>query len=571
MQTVETVPARGLWRDARPMKARLLLTLPVALGWGVTFFIFGILDLFLHNKGVLTFLFTDIALPTVLLGLAVCAGMGLLLSLLRGRTLDAVVSLLWGILVAGYIQGTFLNLPLGVLDGQAIVWDAYRGHAVLNLLLWGAIIGLPFVLHALCPKVWKPLMTFVPLVLVGMQLVGLISTITTAKNLYTPRDRYVSEAGVYELSDKDNILVLIVDRLDGRFIDKIMGIKEDFFDPLDGFTYYRDTTSLYSQTYPAVPYLLTGEKCYYDTPADDFCDAAYAKSGFIPALREQGYATKLYIQQQYAYTKISQLDGLADNILSGKIEADVPAILTQMSLLSGFRYVPHALKASFWMSTASLEGLMALPEGLAPYQLNDYRLYQGLMKNGLTTQSEKKNFMFLHLKGSHYPFVLNEKIEQIPWEQGGEIPQTMGCFEVIYEYLNRMRELGIYEESAILIMGDHGGTNRNVELADYTTTALFYKPKGSANVPLDYSDAQLSHADFQATILKSAGAEYATYGEAIDDIPEDEDRVREYYHRIEGGSPVYDYQEYFEIESYAENFDNWVKIEDIPIEYLHGT
>ncbi len=571
MQDNHTAATHGLWRDQRPFTSRLLLALPVALGWGVTFFLFGILDLYLHNKGVLTFLFADIALPTLLLGLVVAAGMFAVLALLKGRVLDAAISLLWGILVAGYVQGTFLNLPLGELDGVAIVWDAYRTHAVVNLLIWGAIIGLPFVLHALCPKPWKMLMVIVPWVLIGMQTAGLVSTLATARGLFAPRDRYLSEAGVYELSDSDNILVLVVDRLDGRFIDKIMGMKEDFFDPLDGFTYYRDTTSLYSQTYPAVPYMLTGEKCTFDTPADDFCDMAYAKSRFLPTLRALGYTTKLYIQLQYAYTRIQQIEPLADNILDGKIEADVPAILSQMSLLSGFRYVPHALKASFFMSTAALEGLMALPEGLAPYQLDDYRLYQGLVNNGLTTQSDKKNFTFLHLKGSHYPFVLNEKIEQIPWEQGGEIPQTMGCFEIIYEYLNRMRELGLYEQATILILGDHGGTNRGEELSDYTTAALFYKPGGRADVPLDYSDAQISHTEFQATILKAAGADYADYGRAIDDIPEDEDRVREFYHRIEGGDPVPDYQEHYEIDSYAENFDNWYKLEDIPIKYLHGT
>ncbi len=567
MQAQPPSPARGLWRDERPLTSRLLLSLPVALGWGVTFFIFGILDLYLQNRSVLTFQFADIAPAALLLGLAVTICMFAALALLKGRVLDAAVSLLWGMLVAGYMQGTFLNLPLGALDGNAIAWQTYRAHALINVLIWGVIIALPFALKSLAPRAWRLVIPMVPLVLIGMQAAGLVSTLAAAGPPSAARNRYLSEAGMFEMSTQDNILVFVVDCMDTRFIDEIMGQTEDFFDALDGFTFYRDTVSLYSQTYPSLPYLLTGQECHYTGSMDQYMREAYASTRFLPTLRDDGYAIKLYTQEKYTYSDIAQLEGLADNILDGKVQADVPAILSQMSLLSGFRYMPHALKPSFFMSTAALEGLMQMPDGLAPYALDDIRIYQRLMRDGLTTRSDKKNFTLIHMFGSHSPYVMNEKIEPVPEGFGDQYQQTRGCFQIIYAFMSQLKDLGLYEDATVLIMGDHGDTTRGVPLGDYRLAALFYKPSGVAEEPLAYSDAQISHRDFQATILANAGLDYADYGRVIDDIPEDEDRVRDYFHRVEFNPPKPLYQQHFHVEGYGEDFEHWHLVDEIPMEY----
>ncbi len=558
--------ARNLWQDARPFRARLALILPVALGATLTFTLFGMLDLFLRNHNSMPLFLSEVIGPFALTWLASLLLLCAVLALLRGKLLDIALSLLLGVLVAGYLQGTFLNLPLGQLNGNAVQWEAHRTHAVLNLLLWQALLLAPLVLLWLSRRVWRYALRFVPLLLIGMQLAGLVGALATAdKDVFLARKGFLSEQGLYEVSTKDNILVFVLDRFDALYVDGIINDGADYFDDLDGFTYYRDNTSMYSRTFPSVPYMLTGKLCFFDMPPSAYMQQAYAESPFLPALRAAGYTTKLYIQEKYSYGDISQIASLADNIDPGSVALDIPLLMRQMSLLSANRFVPHALKASFWLPSNAFDALRQMPVGQGPYQMYDYRFYQGLLNNRLTTQGEKSNFMFLHLNGSHPAFELSDEAELVPQTESDEYTQTRGCFHILREYFNQMKALGLYDDATIIITGDHGETDTYTPLDTYKTTAFFYKPKGSAGVPMDYSDAPVSHANLQATLIQAAGLDPAPFGRPVADVAEGDGTVRDFYYRVDeqrpGGQRCY--LEHFEIHDYAENFDNWEKIEDI--------
>ncbi len=564
--TARTPSPRNLWHDARTFRARLALILPVALGTTLTFLLFGMLDLFLRNHNSMPFFLSEIIAPFALTWLIASVVLCAMLTVLRGRVLDIALSLLLGVLVAGYLQGTFLNLPLGQLNGSAVPWDDYRAHAVFNLLLWQTIMLLPLVLWWLSRSLWQRAMLLIPLVLVGMQLAGLVGTLATAdKDIFQARKGFLSEQGLYEVSTKDNILVFVLDRMDALYIDGIRNDGADYFDDLEGFTYYRDNTSMYARTFPSVPYMLTGKLCFFDTTPSEYMRQAYAESPFLPTLREAGYTTKLYIQEKYSYGDLSQITGLADNIDPGSVALDVPLLMQQMGLLTANRFMPHALKASFWLPSNAFDALRKMPVGQAPYQMNDYRFYQGLLRNRLTTQSEKGNFLFLHLNGSHPAYELSDEAERVPQSESDELTQTRGCFHMLREYFNQMKALGLYDDATIVITGDHGETDTYTPLSTYKTTAFFYKPKGSAGVPLDYSDAPISHANLQATLIQAAGLDPAAFGRPVEDVAEGDGTVRDFYYRVDeqrpGGQRCY--LEHFKIHDYAENFDNCEKSEDI--------
>ena len=355
---------------------------------------------------------------------------------------------------------------------------------------------------------------------------------TVATATPTPTEPYLSMKGAYELSTKENIIILLIDRLDTKYINEVLDMYPDFFsDKLDGFTYYEDNISMYCRTFPAVPYLLSGHIFMYDTKARDFFKKAWQESKLLPLLKENNFTTKLYMESYYTYSNVSQLTGVADNI-SAKDSKDIAA------------------------------------------PISDFDFYKSL-KKGFTTQSEKNNFAYYHMSGVHNPLSMNEKVEKVAKEKTSIRQQTQGCFEIVFEFIAQMKKIGLYESSTIIIMGDHPKSEDITRVKDYKTTGLFIKRKGSAGTPMKVSKAQVSQENFIATVLQEAGISHKEYGESVFEIPENEDRVRKFYYRYQSTKDKTvedrkDLLEEFEIIGNGNDFKNWKKKRDINILYPYG-
>ena len=129
-----------------------------------------------------------------------------------------------------------------------------------------------------------------------------------------------------------------------------------------------------------------------------------------------------------------------------------------------------------------------------------------------------------------------------------------------------MKKLGVYDNSTIVITGDHGYPYTDVdpllECTDTgTKTAVFVKPKSSKTSGLSVSHAPASVADIIPTIVKDTGMKTSTdYGESLFDIAQDSTRERIYYHsRLTGNSKLI--LDKYTITGDAANIKNW-KLEE---------
>jgi len=87
-------------------------------------------------------------------------------------------------------------------------------------------------------------------------------------------------------------------------------------------------------------------------------------------------------------------------------------------------------------------------------------------------------FAYIHLHGSHTPYVMNEKAEPAAPGTSSAIIQTKGCFHIVYEYLDQLKQLGMYENSTIIIFGDHGARKNDTNLSNTLSSPHF-----SSNLP----------------------------------------------------------------------------------------
>lgn len=380
---------------------------------------------------------------------------------------------------------------------------------------------------------------------------------TEPKQSQDPAKAYLTKEGLNQVSTGKNVVVFLIDRFDVSFYNSLIDSKPDFFNRLDGFTYFSDNISLYSRTYPGVPTMISGVDIDFNAQnANQYFTEAYANSPFLRDLKDNGYRIKLYTQSYYCYREGTPLVGVADNISlsSGYKITSTRALVDNLISLSAYRYLPNALKSSVNISTASFSGIVKL-NGTAPlYEIDDPATCGYIIENHLSFDEDGDSYIFIHLNGCHSPYNMDENARRTKDANSKE--QLQGCFKMIYSYIDDMKALGVYDDATIIITGDHPRARDDEAVPTQPRiTALFVKPTGAAGA-LKYSKAQVSQENLIPTIIKSAGIRTEhDYGRSYFEVPEGENTVR--YHKFQLSGSKYNEIVKFKVTGSGGDFDNW--------------
>ena len=102
--------------------------------------------------------------------------------------------------------------------------------------------------------------------------------------------------------------------------------------------------------------------------------------------------------------------------------------------------------------------------------------------------------------------------------------------KVVYEYLDQLKELGLYEEAAIIITADHGQQTEFVESEGKPDKTLMptimVKMPGEHHDSINFNEAPVSHAEYLATVAKAAGLDWKQYGNTLEEAPEIDEKER---------------------------------------------
>ncbi len=558
---------RALWTDKRAPRLRLSLSACAALAFAFTFIVFGPYELYIQSSQFLSFPFSDLVLPTALVGFAVFAVLFGVLSLLRGKIFNYALTSLFAVTVAGYVQRNVLNIDHGSLDGHSIDWPEFAGAALLDLLFWLAVAAAAFALLYFSRRVWSIALRAVCLILTGAEVVALVVLLLGNGGAEASANGVVcTDDGIYNVTDGKNVVFFLLDRFDNQFADELLERNPDWRERLSGFTYYHNFTGSYTRTMPSVAYLLTGVKCDYTIPYDEYFKKAWSTSTFLSDIKEAGYHTRVYSEESYAFGTASNLYGLADNFAYSKNSVNTSMMLRYMLRLSAYVYSPEALKPYFWMYTGDFA---AVTGGKGLYTVNDPKFWGGFRENGITVEHAPGAFAFYHLSGSHEPFIMDENGNRVPVSagKGAQLAQTAGNMNMIFSYLDALRESGTYDNTTVIISADHGRTGTLRKLDGVRCPALFIKPANSGGAELAVSNKPVCQDNLRASIISYFGLDTSKYGRTVEEIGEDEDIVRVFYMQACDESRRHRDVETvtYEIRGDANKFENWREVAREPI------
>ena len=495
-----------------------------------TFFVFGSVQLYLQNITQFEFSILDLLPPVCIAfllfgGIVFCVGF-----FLHGKWLEWYLYLVFGGTLALYIQGNFIITDYGPLNGVPIAWENYQTTALLNTILWIACLALPFILKCILKKNILHMLSLVVGCITIVQVIALGSLfLTTDLKSHKVTDFYLSDNGVHSVSQEDNVVVFVLDTFDAKYMDAILEQEPDFFEPLDGFTNYRNATSEYPHTLMAVPYLLTGQNYKNEQPYTDFIEGAYLQTDIYDTLMASGYDLGVYTGAENVSKSFSKTH-LINAVFEPKSVTSYFSLGLKMFKFTSFKYFPHILKPIAWLSTGTFDELMGAPEGMPqPWSYDNVTYYNSLVKNGLSANETNKSFRFIHLNGPHGPFNMTENVTNLPEKgTGNAYTESKASMKIVFQYLSELKRLGVYGQTSIYVLADHGANY----IGDFYrgNIQLLHKPKDSYGA-LQHSNAPVAQTDLWPTILKEMGSSLQVdFGIPLSDVPEDSQRIRKHYH-----------------------------------------
>ena len=462
------------------------------------------LSVYVQNIRSNNFLFKDILIPQLLfafIGFLVTYGFVLLTS----KRLKFIPLMLTALVVCLWVQGNFIQYNLGSLDGHTIDWsDSFR-RIWIEVIVWAVILTFFVVFR-------KKLLRNLPSILIFLFfLFGLPSVFTLIKNSGNNQTKtYLDYSREFQFSN-NNVLVIILDDFRSDAFATILEKHPEYQSTFKDFIYYEDAMGGYPTTRPSIPLILSGEYYQNLVPIQDYVDSL-EKSTISYQLKNQGYVIENYPFVPY-------YSSLYDNQTDKLTLKDQFAYAIQQGVVSGIRYAPLAVK---------------------PFFVARYYFGVNYFHKDLATFNEKVDeveistaqplFKIIHLSGAHAPYTFDSSLE---WGQVNYLDQAAGSLLPIKNLLNELQKAGVYENSLILIMGDHGNNENenpsNFPLSNYSRPLLLAKAKGQQFSELQVSSTPVTLGDIPQTIASETGVEASFAGYSIfDQIPEN--RIRSYYY-----------------------------------------
>lgn len=531
--------------DTRKYKERLVIAVfPLFLSVFL-FFFFMPLDVFLNNMSDFELGVKNVFTPMLLTSLAFFIISSLLLPLIKGKAFDWLVCLVLGGSLAAYIQKMILNLNLGLLDGSKIDWGVQATYGIVNLLIWLVIIALPFLAYYLIKKHWIKAVRLCSILLIGMQLVSFIFMVITGEE---KTKYYLSGEEQYTVSQDKNVVVFILDHFSNSYIDQMLKEYPDALDAFEDFKYYTNVNSRYCPTYPSVNYILTGAHVDFSISEAEWNEQSWVSesaTAFYDQLESKDYKTNVFSYYDIAEHSQNMSDKVSNYKLMDDFDMNNVWLVKRMTKLSFYTSFPQLFKRFFVIETKDFTqatGLYTYKDGIK----DQPEYYTALVQNRLSADDRSNYFIVQHLWGAHRIHNIDENA--LPLYDASLEQAARGCFVMVQEYINQMKQLGVYEDATIIIMSDHGCVENSTvihtpddgNIMDAPQVFYFVKEPNAKHHGA-VSSAPVSHEELHATIAYNIGADTQKLGRTIYDIGEDEQRERTFSYRIYDSSDYHNY------------------------------
>lgn len=358
-----------------------------------------------------------------------------------------------------YIQGNFIPRDYGVLNGTEIKWSEYNLYGYISIMLaCTCILSWIYITHKVKEGVYsigKRLCQFI--ILIQIVTIGAVWIQDRIMGNGHAEERYVvTNKGMLNLSKDNNIIVFLLDTFDAQdMLDLLHDNTGEEYRELfgRGFTFYPDTLGAYPTTKAAVPYILTGAWYYNDRPFAEYIQDAYRNSPMLESLRKHNYSVGLYTEDRLLNEDVEMYINVNEGAYYIK---DYPLFATKIFQLVAFNYMPHQLKRFFNLDTGEFEEFKETSADGGAYSYEVQTNYAYLLDRGISVTESGNCFRFYHTAGVHPYYTFGKDLVTEAGITYDVLDEAEGNCTYLKTFFDDMKKQGIYDNSTIIIMSDHG-------------------------------------------------------------------------------------------------------------------
>ena len=498
------------------------------------FLVYAPYSIYFPNAEEFTFTFFDFWWIPLLCFVAACVVM-LIPGLLFPKLRIVWCSLLFGIVLCTLLQGSLLYQDYGTFNGLPYDWQSNIRQILTDASVWLLLTGIciSFTLR------WRNLATKVLRAGSAILLAFMIFTcgilITSSKKEYLRQgETFVSDKDILTVSAAQNVLVFVLDMFDNSYIETILETEEKTTEAFRDFTWYKNTTGCFGATNYSIGSFLSGSLMLNQQPSyGETLNRNYEANLLFPALLEDGWNLGIYTEGKFIPQKLAEN---TDNCLKGEKAAikDLPSFLSALYRMCACRFAPDAIRPFVWLTGNEFESVYGLRNGeYEAYTISNSAFYRHLCPENIRI-TEQPCFRFIHLFGAHYPYLMDEYLNPISpsYSDANAVGAAKGTLRIVQRYLELIKENEAYDDSLIILMGDHGYSIDG----GLTNPLLMIKPAGKRGA-FSVSESPVSLADLQKTILSSLGMPAETVrGEDIFALGDNRKSERLYYQLFDASS-----------------------------------
>jgi Sulfatase len=442
---------------------------------------------------------------------AICLGA----LLFFGAAARVYTALLVALVCCLFVQANFFVWNYGVVDGTLLRFaeNSWRGYG--ELAFWVII----FASGLYCREALFRNRTLIALVLTSASLAVAGTTLwNRLRVVATPA--YQSALTLYAYSKEKNVVIWISDGLQSDVAEAVLARRDDLKAALSGFTFYRDAVGHYRYTHFSVPTILSGRLFAGKQTVREFNEDIMGKHNISAVLAPAGFQTDMVSTEEYCagFRKC--------NFYWADFNAPSANTRRAAELISvaWFRIAPHILKPYLFdgidgVGTYILSHLSTWsPEELnASTQSQDIYYFRETIPL-LNSSANKPTLKVLHGRSPHHPYLLNADCSYrgLRHERSAVLDQAECHIQVFAHYLAALRELGVYDNTLIFWVSDHGARQKYTTLgagkmwsriSDASVT-FAVKPAGATG-EMSHSDIPVQLLDIAPTILDWSGVPVA--------------------------------------------------------------
>ncbi len=514
-------------------------------------FLLGPYTIFSGNPGEFSVPFSQLAWPWLIRAAAtnwalLCAA-GCLVALLSRTAAQVYAAMVLALGAFAWGQGNLWNADYGVLAGREVDMAEHAGRGPYEL----AALCLVVLVAVLLARRISRIAAFATLAFLAVQAAA---AVVSAERSGAAAVRWIDPPPeIFAFAPKNNVLHIVLDEFQSDVFGEILEQDRAELDrTFSGFTYFADHSAAFPTTSMSMPAMLTGREYRNDRPAPDFARSAFKDESIFATVSRAGYDVDAMsivpipsFEEWLGPESAPNWPGARFRIRKPFIsQADYREVAARQLLeLSQFRHVPHSAKAlsiakpdrfyrTIWMNRGES------PSQIRRHEASNSAAFVEQFVERMAVARERPVYKLLHMGVPHRPIVVDRNCRFIGLtDMSRDVyrEQSRCAIKLVSDVLTRVRALGIYDSSLIIVSSDHGtdleplgfnGNSDSLSLVPGPSTSrlpatvgsakavMFIKPPGAAG-PVVVSQAPTTHIDLPPTVVDALKLDGRTNGSML--------------------------------------------------------